>query len=117
MSIEYPKTKEEWWTLVNEHWDDLKNLIETFHPARKNTPEMTITASRAEALRQVLSAEFTRLDDYEKMREEQDVKLANVLEETYWGIPESIEVWQYPKFGLLCDLCSESYVLREENEN
>lgn len=112
--LNYPKTKQEWWEFVDTNWDDLKNLIETFHPARKNTPEMTITASRTEELRKVFAGEFTELADYEKMKEERDTKLANVLDETYWGIPESTDAWCFTGFGLLCDLCSESYVLWEE---
>jgi len=31
-------------------------------------------------------------------------------------MPESMSIRSEPGFGILCDLCSESYVLFEENE-
>lgn len=108
---DYPETKDNWWKLVDENWENLKSLINMFHPANKFTPKMTITANRVEKVRQSLIKKITSIPDYEKLKNDRDPGLANVLESTYWGIPESTDCWNYPGFGILCDLCSESYVL------
>lgn len=110
----YPETKQEWWEFVDTNWDDLKNLIETFHPARKNAPQLEITAERAEVIRRVICKDIVELCDYEKLKQEKDDRLLDVFNQTYWGIPESTSSWNYNGFGLICDLCSEGYVLYEE---
>lgn len=111
---DYPETREDWWRLVDENWDDLKNLIETFHPSKKNAPKMEITANRAELVRQEICSTIDELGDYESLKNNRDNELLSIFNETYWGMPESVSCHDYPKFYLLCDLCSEGYVLYED---
>jgi hypothetical protein len=111
--MSYPKNKEEWWNLVDQNWKDLKNLIETFNS--KNPPKLKITAKNAEEARQYIASQLSEVKDYQKLKDNRDEDLLNVFNTTYWNIPESTECWQYPAFGLLCDLCSEGYVLSEDN--
>lgn len=125
--MNYPKTKAEWWEFVDEHQDDLINCVRQFHPNSHTdyhpSREFMITASNAEAacerVRQaitknnvgdpVLLAKMYILD--------RDPQLALILNETWFGAPESTDVFHVPGFGVLCDLCSESYVLHEEDED
>lgn len=102
--------KEDWWELVDSKWESLKELIHTF---KHSEPKLKITAVRAEQFRQSVAEEIPDLD-YEELKRNRDQKLATVFSRTYWSIPESTECWNYSGFGVLCDLCSESWVLYEE---
>lgn len=110
-----PTNKEEWWKLVDDNWEDLQSLIVIFHPSNKSVPKLKITANRAEKVRQSIVKKITTIPDYKELKKNRDPKLAGVLDDTYWGIPESVDCWNYKGFGLLCDLCSESYVLYDNS--
>lgn len=105
---------ENWWKIVDRNWEDLKSLIETFKTVN-NIPAMQITAERAESIRQCVAKDVE--EDYETLKVNRDVKLSEVFEKIYWNVPESTLCWNYPGFGVLCDLCSESYILYTEKEN
>lgn len=119
----YPKTAAEWWSLAESHRDNLRRLVLDFHPAARSVPkywdgkDFPITARNAESaclrVREEISREFDgdvgeRFDALLKGRE---AKLAVLLNETWFGIPESVSAHSIPGFGVLCDLCSEAGVL------
>ena len=113
---DYATNKQEWWEIVDKNWENLKSLVKTFHSSNKSIPDLEITNERAEALRKELTQnkKAKSMPDLEKLKKEQDIKMLDVFNDTYWNIPESTSCWRYPGFGILCDLCSEGYVLNEE---
>ena len=82
-----PETAEQWWALVEQYHDELCELVSAFHPCNHSYTDFVITAASAEAACE------------------------------WFGMPESTEVRSYPGFGVLCNLCSESYVLYEGDED
>jgi len=115
---DYAETMEEWWKMVDEKWDELTNMICVYHPNKENLfheNEMDITARDAEAARRFCAKriaqenKITDIIDYAerlknlRMAEE----LWTVFNYTWFGIPESIDCWEIPSFGRLCDLCSD----------
>jgi hypothetical protein len=125
--IDYPKTKGEWWSLVEREQWSLQDLVAKFHPDyRTPHPEHPVTASRAEMVCEVVRKTIRerpdpaveRIDPVEKFRgclETLDgEEMYRLLNETWFGMPESESVRSEPGFGVLCDLCSEAYVLEEE---
>lgn len=118
----YPKNKKEWWQCVEKNWSDLKVLIENYHPSSTlyQQNDMVITAAKAEHLCEQYREEIRSriLTNPVQLAESQmlqhDPKLADTLSETWFGLPESVEVHSLNGFDILCDLCSESHVLGEE---
>ncbi len=45
-----------------------------------------------------------------------DRMLVNYLNQTWQNAPDEFWIHELPSWGVLCDLCSESYVLEDENE-
>ena len=117
----YPKTKEEWWFLAKFHKDDLRNLICDFHPIYKRVRrDMRITAPNAETACAMVRQEIVKetIDDplecFDQFLDQKSDGLVTILNQTWFGIPESLSCWDLKGFGVLCDLCSESYVLEPQ---
>ncbi|MCK9458183.1 MAG: hypothetical protein M0R80_00710 [Proteobacteria bacterium] len=116
-----PETAEQWWTLVEQYHDELRELVSTFHPCNHTYTDFAITAEVAEAICEQARAAIRAKDAddpierFEQYRTEKNPKLASLLNETWFGMPESTEVRSYPGFGVLCNLCSEAYVLQEDD--
>lgn len=51
------------------------------------------------------------------MLKKKDPAIVGLLNEVWFGMPESMDSREAPGFGILCDLCSEGYVLEEEKNN
>lgn len=86
---DYPTTKEEYWQLVDQHWQDLYNILAMFLPKE-----------------QLATADNLRL--------QQDPQLSHLFNEAWWNAPDSPSIHSIPSWYVLCNLCSESYVLMEE---
>jgi len=118
--IDYPKTAGEWWALFDLHKQEMLDLTSSYHPwYRIPHPEHKITAGRAEVVRQVFATEFAsdesecpeaRFHRYATLR---DSRMVELLNQVWFGMPESMESRDVIGFGVLCDLCSEGYVLEE----
>lgn len=104
MILPYPKTKDEWWNNVDVAWDDLLDIMYMFLP-------------------------MNGVDDYDRSilphtlekeirycRKNRDSKLARYFNAAWWIAPDHPSIHQIPSWGVLCDLCSEEYVLYEEND-
>ena len=96
----YPKTKEEYWSIVNEYWPELLQLILTYAPA---TLDELIGDKKAVVA--------TRL------KEEQSLDLCQMFDQAWANAPDSGHIHSLPAWHILCDLCSESYLLYEEVAN
>lgn len=85
---DYPTNKEEYWKLLARHWDDIYDIIYKFCPEHG-----------AEA---------------DNLRTSQDPKIARILSDAWAAAPDESWIHNIPSWGILCNLCSESYVLDEE---
>jgi hypothetical protein len=87
---DYPTNKEEYWQFVDQYWEKLANIIRMFAPDQVE-----------------LAREYA---------EKNDPRIANIFEESWGNAPDDISIHTIPGWSILCNLCSESYVL-DENEN
>ena len=120
--MSYPKSDSEWWKLLEDNHDKLLNLVRDYHPGSPHagsSKRMPITAGGAEAQRRVFRTQI----EMAELREAQasapaarfQVAVSSkdagtvvlLLNETWFGIPESRDAHGLPGFGALCDLCSE----------
>lgn len=118
--IDYPKTAEEWWLLAAHHKDALLDLVRAYHPYYRRTHQYRITAPNAEGACETIRKEIQKQPQkdpcarVEESHQDRTDDLYMVLNETWFGMPESTGVRCEQGFGVLCDLCSEGYVLEEE---
>jgi hypothetical protein len=83
--------KDDWWTNVNEHWADLKNIIRMFN----NISSVGLAA-------------------LEELRFSKDPELGWYFQKAWENAPDSPEIHNIPSWHVLCDLCSERWVFEEE---
>ena len=123
MAMSYLSTIEEWWNMVEDYREALLEIIKCFHPYYNNKHSYQITAPTAEIAceyirdeirNKVCEGEPTEL--FDKYCKEKNPKMSSLLNDAWFGMPESLEVRSYPGFGVLCDLCSESYLLYESED-
>ena len=124
--MSYPKTKEEWWRSVDDNWFDLEYIILNFYPNQKDFPEKgwPVNNTPQAACNQIIQElrdkhPIWKSQDYFKayinhLKETEDLKLDNIFQSSWFGMPESSGVRELPSFFIFCDLCSENYVLYEE---
>jgi len=120
-----PHDATEWWELLEENKDSIRSLVIQFHP-KSGAPrkDMKITAPGAEAVCEDIRGEIAvggkpecPLESFDAALQKQDgLTIVRLLNETWFGIPESTECWNLEGFGVLCDLCSEAYCLDPELE-
>lgn len=118
--IDYPKTAEEWWALVEANKQVLLGLVMNFHPVyRRSNSQYPITAALAERVCEAVRKQLVegKQEDpqrrFERYLVSHDSDLVVLLNEVWFGMPESDAVHFEPGFAMLCDLCSEEYVLDE----
>jgi hypothetical protein len=101
--------KEDWWNCVDRYWDALVEItahhMDMLHPAYE-TPGDDKTCPTGRSI----------CDEMEHLRETRNPRLASYFEAS-WGLASD----SYARegrygWGALCDLCSEKYVLHEEEE-
>jgi len=121
--IDYPKDADEYWALAEANKDDLVTLIQRFHPYNGTVHSgFEITAHAAERMcagvRESIAREVLEspTQSFERCLAEKDDHIVDILNHTWFGMPESTGVRCLPGFGVLCDLCSESYVLEQPEE-
>ena len=101
-----------WWQYFNEHHKVLRDLVTTYHPNTNNKHDMYITAMNAESACTLVREQIQQktnisiTDHFDTAFIEHDLdKMFRLLNETWFGMPESIEVRQEAGFYELCDLC------------
>ncbi len=114
----------DWWQEVEDNWPDLVGCIERFHPVNRNEEdlmEFPISAEMPEkfskVIRKQIADEQTEGLRFKKRNVVQEAEVAKgnrdgatlhtIFNQTWFGAPESRDVFSVPGFGLLCDLCSE----------
>lgn len=89
MTYSYPKTKEEYWDIVDRYFQDLYNIMVMFLPKH----------------------ELAKVDN---LRLTKDRELSRLFELTWGNAPDNRSIHNIPAWHVLCDLCSEAYVLYED---
>jgi hypothetical protein len=82
--MRYPKTPEEWWSLVDKEWDNLLGIMQRY-----------IT---------VPSEEITKAKE-----QKQHTKLIKYFNDAWFNAPDAIRIHTIPGWYALCDLCSEAH--------
>lgn len=89
MNYSYPKTAEEWWNNVDTYWANLYNILVMFLPKEQ-------------------------LKEADNLRLQKDPKLVRLFSDAWWNAPDNRGIHSIPSWHVLCDLCSESYLLGED---
>lgn len=104
--MSYPKNRDEWWLQVHNHWDALLNIIadqmDLNHEAFETpgNPESPMTGRKI-------------LQELIYLKEFRDSKLARYFNAAFHLASEAY-AYSVPGWNQLCDLCSEEYVLHED---
>lgn len=97
------KNKEDWWRGVDDHWENLLDIIFHHMDCRHAAYEIPGDAKSKPTGRNIL-------DEVEYLRKNRNEKLARYFSTT-WCLASDAYAWTVPSWGVLCDLCSEEYVL------
>lgn len=89
MSYSYPKTREEYWNIVDAHWENLYNILTSFLPREQ-------------------------LKEADDLRLNKDRRIVKLFNDAWWNAPDNRSIHSIPDWHILCDLCSESCVLADE---
>ena len=107
----WPKTKDEWWALVDAHWLDLLHIMQLFLPMQRH---MDIDELREAELSNLVAmnsnagkSPIPMFEIVERLHKEHDPALARYLSEAWWRAPDREEIHSLPNWCLLCDLLSE----------
>ena len=104
-----PRNAEEWWELVDGHWEDLLAICEKFLPLHS-----LATDPPGKLSGKILM--HTNLADILKAKKNRDgYKLCRYFYGAWNEAPDNPSIHKIPAWGLLCDLISEEYVLGEKN--
>ena len=101
--------KEDYWGLVNHKWDDILRILNdqldlgALAFEIPGDPESPITHR-------------TVLEELLILKRTQDPKIVRYFNAA-WGMASESYCWSKPSWGQFCDLCSEEWVLNEEEGN
>jgi hypothetical protein len=93
-----PTTAEEYWQVIDNNWTDLLNIILMFGP------ENVIDTS-ADCIIEKLAVVAT------KYKDSRDIRLIDLFNKTWASAPDDGRIHLIPAWHILCDLCSESYLV------
>lgn len=86
MSYSYPTTKEEYWSIVDQYWENIFDILNMFL-----SKEKAVEANN--------------------MRLNKDTNIVRLFNSAWSNAPDDCSIHSIPSWHVLCDLCSESYVL------
>lgn len=105
--------KEAWFTSVKDNKKVLLEITKRFHPSCK-TETLPITAKKAEKACEVVRARIKRQDDRDPVEvltfaiEHKDSStILRLLNDVWFGVPESTHCWKVPGFKELVDLIED----------
>jgi hypothetical protein len=101
LNYKYPTTYNEYWNTVDEYWIQLLNLFASF------LPEFLPKDSSG---KNPLDIERTHIIA-ETLRRNKDPKLLNLFNATWASAPDDGRIHLLEGWNVLCDLCSEGYLL------
>lgn len=125
-------SKEDWWSKVGLSWDKLEKIILRYYPNQSDFPEegwplpypklenpqraCNVVIKKLREEKPIWSEKGSFKNYVNKLKENRDVKLAEILNDTWFGLPETPSIRNLPGFFVFCDLCSEACVLFEEEK-
>jgi len=117
MNIETP---EQWWAYLETNKNSLLDLLATYHPYYNHQHNHKITALLAEKVAKGVRESIRELEQNDPQRrfenyfkETNHEDMISLLNEVWFGMPESYESRNANGFDALCDLCSECWVFQE----
>ena len=100
----YPKTKDEWWKLVDDNWPRLLGLMNNWLGMTDNEDiDGNIT-------------ECQRSEEIANMKQDKDPRLASYFYGVWSNAPDVPGLDEITGWSLLCDLCSENHLLETRKE-
>ena len=107
----YPKTKKEWWELVNENWSVLLETLWKFLPMDGTE----ILKEDWNVVDTCLDKDPTRMAIHiEALRNDRNPLLAGYFQKAWSAAPDVPGLSEIPGWDILCDLCSENELLGKE---
>jgi hypothetical protein len=99
-----PNNPQEYWLIVETYWNDIKHILNLYLP--------TFQAQWIDKTPLSVS-----LGEYiEELKNEHNPRLVRALNAAWFAAPDDIGIWSHKSWNVLCDLCSEEYVLYEPKE-
>lgn len=103
------KNKEDWWTLLNEHWIYIRDIV--FNSISPFAPAYELPGNaKTKPTGRTIDGEL------EYLRETKDPKMHNYLNKA-WCMSSDAYAWSVPSWGAFCDLCSENWVFDEDHHD
>jgi len=96
-SRDYPRSAHEWWALASTYASDIVALL--FRVKVRSTKHAALVKL------------FNTTEKYKKAVECRNADLAKALSYIWMALPNSKSTQALSGFSVLCDLCSEAYVL------
>lgn len=99
-----PNNSQEYWQIVDDNWNDIKHILNLYLPTFQAQwiDKTTLSISLGEYI--------------EELKNAQNPRLVRVFNAAWFAAPDDIGIWSHKSWGILCDLCSEEYVLYEPKE-
>lgn len=92
MKYNSPTSYDEYWFTVDAYWDQLYAILAKFLPSET-------------------------LEHADTYRLNKDSKISSLFNDAWFNAPDNRSIHYIPGWHILCDLCSESYLLEEELED
>ncbi len=119
--MSYPKSAEQWWEQLNYHAINIRKLIDKYHPSQHRNHQFKITARAAEQACEVIREGIDQPGPVAvfnvALQTKNAKQLVKVMGDTWFGMPESVDVRSEPSFIAFCDLCSEASLVLSDNDN
>jgi hypothetical protein len=96
------ESRRSWWLAVEERWEDLLDIMRRFLPTEGYEDR------DGKILEKPLWMKLVSL------KENLDPELARYFHAAWAAAPDDRSIHSLPSWGVLCDLCSEDYVLHDE---
>lgn len=97
------ESREDYWNIVREYKQDLLNIMWQFIPMEKHEWH------DGTFLEKPLHRKIDEMIDNE------DPEFNSVLQKTWWLAPDDPSIHRIKSWYILCDLCSENWVLYEDD--
>lgn len=130
--MSYPATRDEWWESVDNNWQDIESIIMAYYPNQSDfpmdgyeemgkinrplqAPQLACNAVIKELRKEApIWQDKSNFKSYiNVLKENKDADLTRILSATWFGMPETGGVRMLPGFHVFCDLCSEEYLVYE----
>jgi len=108
-------TKQDWLNQVIENKDKLTSLVSSFHPSSNQSYNLPISAPNAEraceiirkGIRKEIQVESATARFKQAIKEKNCGAIYQILQETWFGVPESVECWNLEGFAETVDLLDD----------